>query len=91
MFNMYVVVTFWKELLAPSLVLHVDVVNTKILICGYQPASTKDLYEQMDEFFYLKDELFWQREEAHAMYQKTWWQWLAIVTSAMERGIRPRM
>jgi hypothetical protein len=54
------------------LVLHVDVVNTKILICGYQPASTKDLYEQMDEFFYLKDELFWQREEAHAMYQKTW-------------------
>jgi hypothetical protein len=45
----------------------------------------------MDEIFYLKDELFWQREEAHAIYQKTWRQWLAIVTSTMEGGIGPRM
>jgi hypothetical protein len=45
----------------------------------------------MDEFFYLRDELLWQREEAYAIYQITWQEWLAIVTFAMEGGIGPRM
>jgi hypothetical protein len=73
------------------LVLHVDVVNTKILVCDYQRASTKGLYEKMDEKIYLKDELLWKKEETYAKYQKTWREWLAIVIFAMEGSIGPRM
>jgi len=45
----------------------------------------------MDGNFYLRNELLWQREETYAIYQITWQEWLAIVTSAMEGGIGPRI